>query len=294
MTAFIDEHPHFGVEPVCEALGARPGGYYDCKNAVPSKRKLRDSELKVEIQRVFDENRKVYGFRKVVKQLKREGVDISWCRVRRLMNEMGIEGVRRGRKHRTTKSDPQATRPSDLVDRNFAATKPNQLWVTDFTYVPTWSGMVYVAFVIDAFSRKIVGWRAATSMTTDLVLDTLEMAIWARSGNVEGVTCHSDAGSQYTSIRYTERLAEAGAAPSIGSVGDAYDNAMAESTIGLYKTELINRQRPWRTHEHVEIETLLYVDWFNNKRLHGELDHQTPDDIEQIYYRRGDNAATAA
>jgi putative transposase len=294
VTAFSDEHPHFGVEPVCEALGARPGGYYDCKNAVPSVLQLKDDELKIEIQRVFDENRKVYGFRKVVKQLKRGGFDISWCRVRRLMRAMGIEGLRRGRKHRTTKQDSKALRAPDLVDRDFTATQPNQLWVADFTYVPTWSGMVYVAFVADAFSRRIVGWRVSTSMTTDLVLDALEMAIWTRKGDVEGVTCHSDAGSQYTSIRYTERLQEAGAAPSIGSVGDAYDNAMAESTIGLYKTELINREGPWRSLEHVEIETLHSIDWFNNQRLHGELDHQTPNEAEQTYYRQQHNAADAA
>lgn len=294
MKAFIDEHPNFGVEPVCEALSARPGGYYDCRNATPSKRQLRDDELKVKIQHIFDANRGVYGFRKVVKALKREGIEVAWCTVRRLMTEMGLEGVRRGKKHRTTRSDPQATRPADLVDRDFTATRPDQLWVTDFTYVPTWSGMVYVAFVVDVFSRKIVGWRAATSMTTDLVLDALEMAVWARKGKVDGVTCHSDAGSQYTSIRYSERLAEIGAAPSIGSVGDAYDNAMAESTIGLYKAELINRQRPWRTHEHVEIETLNYVDWFNNQRLHGELDHRTPSEVEESYYRQQQDAATAA
>ena len=294
MTAFIDEHPNFGVEPVCQALGARPGGYYDCKNAEPSLRSIRDNELKVEIQRVFDDNRSVYGFRKVVKQLKREGFDISWCRVRRLMRTMGIEGVRRGRKHRTTKQDPKALRAPDLVDRNFSATRPNQLWVTDFTYVPTWSGMVYVAFVVDAFSRRIVGWRAATSMTTDLVLDTLEMAIWTRKGNVAGVTCHSDAGSQYTSIRYTERLQEAGAAPSIGSVGDAYDNAMAESTIGLYKTELINKDCFCINRDHIEIETLHYIDWFNNHRLHGEIGDVPPNELEETYYRQEDNAATAA
>jgi putative transposase len=226
--------------------------------------------------------------------MKREDVDVSWCKVRRLMREMGIEGIRRGKKHRTTKQDPSVQRPADLVDRNFSATRPNQLWVTDFTYVPTWSGMVYVAFVVDAFSRKIVGWRAATSMTTDLVLDTLEMAIWARNGSVDGVIAHSDAGSQYTSIRYTERLAEAGAAPSIGSVGDAYDNAMAESTIGLYKTELINKDGPWRNRDNVEIETLHYIDWFNTKRLHGEIGDVPPNELEETYYRQEDSAATAA
>lgn len=294
MKAFIDGHPHFGVEPICRALGARPGSYYDRKNHTPSPRNVRDKELKVEIQRVYDENRCVYGFRKIIKQLQREGISVAWCTVRRLMNDMGISGVVRGKKYRTTQSDSQAKRPADLVDRNFAAEHPNRLWVTDFTYVPTWSGMVYVAFVIDVFSRRIVGWRAATSMTTKLVLDALEMAIWTRDDNVSGVTCHSDAGSQYTSIRYTERLEEVGAAPSVGSVGDAYDNAMAESTIGLYKTELIKRKGPWRNCEHIELETLEYVDWFNNQRLHSQIGDIPPTERECIYYSQQRSPAEVA
>lgn len=294
MKAFCDAHPHFGVEPVCRALGARPGGYYDAKNHEPSARDLRDEELKVEIDRVWKEHRCVYGARKIYKQLRREGIVVASCTVRRLMREMRIEGARRGKKHNTTKSDPKAQRPADLVKRNFSASRPNQLFVADFTYVATWSGMVYVAFVVDVFSRKVVGWRASTSMTKELVLDCLEMAIWSRDYDVEGVIAHSDTGSQYTSIKYSERLAEIGAAPSIGSVGDAYDNALMESTIGLYKTELINRDGPWRNRDHVEIETLNYVDWFNSKRLHGELDYKTPNEVEDAYYRQQRNAGEAA
>lgn len=294
MKAFIDEHPHFGVEPVSRALGARPGGFYDCKNHKPSRRALRDEELKVEIERVWKNNRSVYGARKIYKALRREGIAVAWCTVRRLMKDLGIEGIRRGRKHRTTKSDPQADRPADLVNRDFTATRPNQIWVTDFTYVATWAGMVYVAFVIDVFSRKVVGWRAATSMTKELVLDALEMAIWSRDGDVAGVICHSDAGSQYTSIRYSERLAEVDAAPSIGTVGDALDNAMAESTIGLYKTELIHRQGPWRNRDHVEIETCSYVWWFNDVRLHTEIGDVPPTELEQTYYRQQQDATEAA
>jgi putative transposase len=294
VSAFIDAHPHFGVEPVCRVLGARPGTYHERKLRPPSVRSLRDEWQKTEIERVWKANYEVYGARKVWRQLNREEIEIARCTVERLMRKLGIEGVRRGKKFKTTKSDPNAIRSADLVKRNFKATKPNQLWVTDFTYVPTWAGMVYVALVIDVFSRKIVGWRAATSMTTNLVLDALEMAVALRDGNVDGVIAHSDAGSQYTSITYTERLGEIGAAPSIGSVGDAYDNAMAESTIGLYKTELINRKGPWRNVDHVEIETLFYVDWFNNRRLHGEIDHIPPVEAEQTYYGQQSSAATTA
>jgi putative transposase len=210
------------------------------------------------------------------------------------MKELGIEGIRRGKKRRTTIADPSAARAPDLVDRNFTASRPNQLWVADFTYVPTWSGMVYVAFVIDVFSRMIVGWRVSTSMTTDLVLDTLEMAIWRRDDMVDGVICHSDAGSQYTSIRYTERLADANAAPSIGSIGDSYDNAMAESVIGLYKTELIGPQGPWRNAEEVELATLPYLDWFNNTRLHTEIGDIPPAELEANHYRQQQEASQAA
>lgn len=292
MSAFIDAHD-FGVEPVCRALGARPGSYYDQKNHVGSKRALRDEELKIEITRVFQDNRRVYGARKIWHQLRREGFTVASCTVRRLMGDLGIQGVRRGQKRTTTTADPIAARPADLMQRDFCATKPNALWVADFTYVSTWAGMVYVAFVIDVFSRRIVGWRAATSMTKELVLDALEMAIWSRGGDLEGLIAHSDAGSQYTSIAHTERLAEIGAAPSIGSVGDALDNALAESTIGLFKTELIRNHGPWRNVEHVEAETCTYVHWFNTQRLHGELDHCTPTEFEATYYRQH-HAADAA
>lgn len=288
MTAFIDEHPHFGVEPVCRALNARPGGYYDQKNHKPSKREIRDKELKLEIKRVWSANRCVYGARKIYKQLKREDINVAWCTVRRLMKEMGIEGIRRGKRHKTTESDPKAQRPADLVKRNFSASKPNQLFVADFTYVATWVGTVYVAFVVDVFSRKIVGWRASTSMTKELVLDALEMAIWSRGGEVTGVIAHSDAGSQYTSIRYNERLEEVDAAPSIGTVGDALDNALMESTIGLFKTELINLKGPWRNCDHVEIETCDYVHWFNSQRLHTEIGDVPPNEFEEMYYRQQD------
>lgn len=294
MSAFIDTHPHFGVEPVCRVLGARPGTYWERKSRPPCALRQRDERRKVEISRVFEANRKVYGARKVWHQLNREQIRTARCTVERLMRELGIEGVRRGKKFKTTVSDPSAPRPADLVKRDFTAQRPNQLWVADFTYVPTWSGMVYVAFVIDVFSRKLVGWRAAKSMTKELVLDALEMAIWSRDYSVEGVIAHSDAGSQYTSIKYSERLAEVDAAPSIGSVGDAYDNAMAESTIGIYKTELINLLAPWRNVDHVEIETLFYVNWFNHRRLHGEIGHVPPVELEETYYRQAKDAVTAA
>jgi putative transposase len=255
---------------------------------------LRHEEMKPKIVDTWTANYKVYGIHKIWKQLGRQGEAIGRDQVARLMGELGIEGIRRGKKRRTTISDPSAPRSPDLVDRNFTASRPNQLWVADFTYVPTWSGMVYVAFVIDVFSRMIVGWRVASSMTTDLVLDTLEMAIWRRNDTVEGVICHSDAGSQYTSIRYTERLAEVGAAPSIGSVGDSYDNAMAETTIGLFKTELIAPQGPWRTADDVEVATLGYVDWFNTARLHTEIGDIPPAELEANHYRQESDANQAA
>ena len=200
------------------------------------------------------------------------------------MRDLGLQGVRRGKRHRTTSADPTAARPSDLVDRRFEASRPNQLWVADLTYVATWSGLSYTAFVIDVFSRMIVGWSIATHLRTELPLEALEMAIWRRNSILDGLVHHSDAGSQYTSIRYTERLAEAGIAPSVGSVGDSYDNALAESTIGLYKTELIERRRPWRTPEQVEIATLEWIDWFNHRRLHSSIGNVPPAEHEEAYY----------
>jgi putative transposase len=255
---------------------------------------IRHAAMLPKIQSTWEANYKVYGIHKVWKQLARQGDGIGRDQVARLMAELGIEGIRRGKKRRTTIADPSAARAPDLVDRNFTATRPNQLWVADFTYVATWSGMVYVAFVIDVFSRMIVGWRVSTSMTTDLVLDTLEMAIWRRDDMVDGVVCHSDAGSQYTSIRYTERLDDVNAAPSIGSVGDSYDNSMAESVIGLYKTELIGPQGPWRNAEAVELATLRYLDWFNNTRLHTEIGDVPPAELEANHYRQREAATQAA
>lgn len=295
MTTFIDDQrTEFGVEPICRELQIAPQTYYTAKSRPPSARAMRDAEMKPKVLDAWMANRRVYGAHKLWKQLRRQGDAIGRDQVGRLMRDLGIEGVRRGKKRRTTIADPTAARAPDLVDRNFTATRPNQLWVTDFTYVPTWSGMAYAAFVIDVYSRMIVGWRVASTMTTDLVLDTLEMAIWRRNDMVDGVVCHSDAGSQYTSIRYTERLAEIGAAPSIGSVGDSFDNAMAESTIGLYKTELIWHEGPWRTVEAVELATLPYIDWFNTTRIHTEIGDVPPAELEATYYRQQQEAGQAA
>ncbi len=238
MTAFIDRYrEEFGVEPICRELQVAPSTYYAAKSRLPCARARSDAELKPTILECWEANYRVYGARKIWKQLRREGVEVGRDRVARLMRELGICGVVRGKVRRTTVADPAAQRAPDLVNREFRATRPNQLFVSDFTYVATWVGTVYVAFIIDVFSRFIVGWQAATTMRTELVLDALEMAIWRRDGLLnDGLVHHSDAGSQYTSIRYTDRLANIGAAPSIGSIGDSYDNALAESTIGLYKT----------------------------------------------------------
>jgi putative transposase len=259
-----------------------PSTYYAIKSHVPSPRAFRDEELKKEIRRVYKASNNVYGARKVWIQLTREGIDIGRDRVRRLMREMKIKGVRRGgsRKVVTTRADKNATLPPDLVERDFTATEPNQKWVSDFTYVPTAAGMVYVAFVIDLFSRMIVGWSVSTSMTTDFVLDALEMALWLRDGGGDGLIHHSDRGSQYTAIRYSERLEAAGIQPSVGSKGDSYDNAVAETTNGLYKTELIYRLGNWRNATHVEMETLSYVNWFNVERIHGFCDDLSPQQFE--------------
>jgi putative transposase len=294
MTRYIDIHrARFGVEPICRALQVAPSSYYAAKRRLPSARAVSDAALSPKVQRVWHDNYQVYGARKIWRQLHREGVLVGRDRVARLMRSLGIAGVVRGKTRRTTVPDPAATRAPDLVQRQFTAIRPNQLWVSDFTYVASWSGTVYVAFVIDVFSRLIVGWRAATSMRTELVLDALEMAVWRRASVLEGLVCHSDAGSQYTSIRYTDRLAEIGAAPSVGSVGDSYDNSLAESTIGLFKTELIRRRGPWRTLGEVELATLAYVDWFNHRRLHSEIGHIPPAELEATYYRRLE-ATTAA
>jgi putative transposase len=287
MSKVVDAHRNqFGVEPICRTLGIAPSTYYAVKarQACPSERAVRDQRLAGEIQRVHEENLSVYGVRKVWWQLQREGIDVARCTVERLMAREGLKGAVRGKKRRTTFPGGQAGRAPDLVDRDFSAERPNRLWVADFTYVAAWSGVVYVAFAIDAFSRRIVGWKADTSMKTSLVLDTLEMALWARDHHglpvEQGLVHHTDAGSQYTSFAFTQRLIDAGADPSIGSVGDGYDNALAESTIGLYKTELINMQGPWKTIEQVELATLEWVDWYNHRRLHGACERLPPVEFE--------------
>jgi putative transposase len=294
MTRYIDAHrERFGVEPICRILQVAPSSYYAAKRRQPSARAVGDAVLAPKVLQVWTDNYKVYGARKIWRQLHREGVRVGRDRVARLMRGLGIAGAVRGKTRRTTIADPTAARAPDLVQRRFVATRPNQLWVSDFTYVASWSGTVYVAFVIDVYSRLIVGWRAATSMGTELVLDALEMAIWRRVSVLEGLICHSDAGSQYTSIRYTERLAEIGAAPSVGTVGDSYDNSLAESTIGLYKTELIRCHGPWRSLEEVELATLAYIDWYNHRRLHGQIGDLPPAELEATYYRQLGQAAVA-
>lgn len=248
-----------------------------------SARAKRDAILRGEIQRAWDENFKVYGPRKVWRQLRREGMSVARCTVERLMRQMGLQGAVRGKKFKTTIPDISANRPADLVCRAFAANRPNELWVADFTYVATWQGFVYVAFIIDVFSRAIVGWRASRSMRNDLTLDALEQALYARP-DTEHLVHHSDRGVQYLSIRYTERLAEAGIDPSVGSVGDSYDNALAETVIGLFKTEVIHRRGPWRNLDDVEFATLEWVDWFNNRRLLEPTGNIPPMEFEQRYY----------
>lgn len=300
MTSFVEEHrSQYGVEPICAMLPIAPSTYYEHKarQTDPSRlppRKQRDIVLRDEIRRVHKENFDVYGQDKTWKQLKREKIVAARCTVERLMREIGLRGAVRGRAWTiTTRPDDSAPRPADLVNRKFTADKPNQLWVADFTYVATWKGLVYSAFVIDVFSRMIVGWRVATSMRTDLVLDALEQALHQRD-ITESLIHHSDRGSQYVAFRYTERLAEAGVERSIGSVGDSYDNALAESVIGLYKTELIRKRGPWRGVDDVEFATLEYVDWFNNRRLLGPIGDIPPVEFEQAYYSREQSAAMGA
>lgn len=289
MVRFIDDHrAAYGVEPICRQLQIAPSTYYDAKaqQADPSRRSARaqrDDTLRVDVQRVWTDNRSVYGARKVWKQLHRERQAVARCTVERLMRELGIAGVVRGRRVRTTVPDLVAARPQDLVQRQFAATRPNELWVADFTYVATWAGMVYVAFVIDVFSRRIVGWRASRTMRTDLVLDALEQALYARQPH-EPLVHHSDRGAQYLAIRYTERLAGAGIDASVGSRGDSYDNALAESVIGLFKTEVIRQHGPWRDLDHVEYATLDWIHWFNTARLLEPLGYLPPAEFEAQHY----------
>jgi putative transposase len=256
----------FGVEPICRVLKVPTSTYYAAKQRPPSARQRRDEELKLEIRRVFDDNFGVYGARKVWRQLRREGIDVARCTVERLMGELGLQGMVRGKaKRTTTPAEPAGPRPADLVERRFTAPAPNRLWVADLTYIRTWSGFAYAALVIDAYSRMIVGWQLATHLRTDLALDALEMAIWRRQAQLDGLVHHSDRGVQYLSIRYTERLAEAGAACSVGSRGDSFDNALAETTIGLYKTELVRRLGPWRSIDDLELATLEWVDWYRGR-----------------------------
>jgi putative transposase len=287
IVAFVDDNrEEFGVEPICTVLQVAPSTYYAAKSRPPSARAIRDAVLVPILVALWHANYRVYGAHKLWKAARRAGHDLGRDQVGRLMRIANIHGVSRKRRLRTTKSDPSAPRPADLVQRDFSASAPNQLWVTDLTYVPTWSGVAYVCFIVDAFSRMIVGWRVASHMRTGMVLDALEMARWSRGTHLEGLVAHSDAGSQFTSIRYGERLAELGAQPSIGSVGDSYDNALAETVNGLYKTELIRGpgRGPWKTVEDVELATLGWVHWHNTERLHGYLGDVPPTEFEAAFY----------
>lgn len=300
MIEFIDENrDKYGIEPICKVLPIAPATYYEHRarrldpDRLPPRRK-RDEKLREEILRVWRENFSVYGAKKVWQQLNREGVAVARCTIERLMRQLGLRGAIRGGAFRiTTKADEKAVRPPDLVERNFQASRPNELWVADFTYVATWAGFVYVAFVIDVFSRAIVGWRASRSMRSDLALDALEQALHARPV-VDGLVHHSDRGVQYLSIRYTERLAEAGVERSVGSRGDSYDNALAESIIGLFKSEVIHRRGPWRNLDQVEYAVLEWVDWFNRRRILEPLDYVPPIEYEAAYYRAQATPAGAA
>nr|WP_143327174.1 IS3 family transposase [Paraburkholderia hospita] len=297
LKAFIDQHRDtFGVEPICKVLRIAPSGYrrHAAQLRDPSRRSvraIRDERLRPEIERVWRANMQVYGADKVWKQMNRERIAVARCTVERLMKQLGLRGVMRGKRIRTTVRDAIAPRPLDRVNRQFKAARPNQLWVSDFTYVSTWQGWLYVAFVIDVFARRIVGWRVSTSMTTDFVLDALEQALYARRPGDDGTLIHhSDRGSQYVSIRYSERLAEAGIEPSVGSRGDSYDNALAETINGLYKAELIHR-RAWKTRESVELATLEWVAWFNHHRLMEPLGYIPPAEAEANYYRQLETVA---
>jgi putative transposase len=301
MIAFIDEHRAVhGVEPICRLLPIAPSTYYAhaARRADPAKLPARaqsDAVLMIEIRRVFEENFRVYGVRKIWRQLGREGIRVARCTVVRLMRAMGLQGAVRGRKVRTTIPDRAAACPLDRVNRQFKAPCPNALWVSDFTYVATWSGFVYVAFVIDAYARRIVGWRASRTAHAGFVLDALEQALHARRPvQGGGLVHHSDRGSQYLALRYTERLAEAGIEPSVGSVGDSYDNALAETINGLFKAEVIHRRGPWRSFEAVEFATLEWVDWFNTRRLFEPIGNVPPIEAEARYYAQTRVTALAA
>ena len=290
---FIDEHREvYGVEPLCKVLQIAPSGYrrYAAQQRNPEllcTRAKRDAVLMPKIHKVWEKNMKVYGADKVWRQLRRDKHVVARCTVERLMRRLGIQGARRGKSIRTTVPDTSASCPLDHVNRQFKADRPNQLWVSDFTYVSTWQGWLYVAFVIDVFARRIVGWRVSSCMHTDFVLDALEQALYDRQpAQTDGLVHHSDRGSQYVSIRYTERLAEAGIEPSVGSRGDSYDNALAETINGLYKAEVIHRRGPWKTKASVELATLEWVSWFNHHRLLAPIGYIPPAEAEENYYRQ--------
>ena len=300
MISFVDAYrDRHGVEPICRVLAIAPSTYHAhaarrAKPEMAPARVKRDTLLSVEIKRVFNENFQVYGVRKVWRQLLREGHDVARCTVARLMKKMALQGVIRGRRVRTTVSDKAAPCPLDRVNRRFRAPRPNSLWVSDFTYVATWAGFVYVAFVIDAYARRIVGWRVSRSAHAGFVLDALEQALHDRKPVSGALVHHSDRGVQYVSIKYTERLAEAGLVLSVGSVGDSYDNALAETINGLYKAEVIHRRGPWRSLEAVEYATLEWVDWFNNRRLLEPIGHVPPAEAEAAYYAALEEPAALA
>ena len=285
-----ESREEFGVEPICKALQFAPSTYYDRRAIVrdperASRRAKSDAAMSLRIDGAWEDNRKLYGARKIWHVLRRDGQDVARCTVERLMRALGIRGVVRGKRIVTTNPDTSLPCPDDKVNRIFKADRPNKLWVSDFTYVPTWSGTVYVAFVIDVFARRIVGWRVSTSMTTKFVLDALDQAIWQRKTlDNKSLVHHSDRGSQYLSIKYTERLAQAEIDLSVGTVGDAYDNALAECVIGLFKTEVINQIGPWKSMREVEWETLKWVDWYNNRRLLGPIGYVPPAEAEEAFY----------
>jgi len=293
MYALVDKHRDVqGVEPICAVLQIAPSGYRRhaarCRDStLLNARAQRDTALMPRIEQVWNANMQVYGADKVWKQMNREGVEVARCTVERLMRRLGLRGVKRGKVVRTTVSDAKAPCPLDKVNRQFKADRPNQLWVSDFTYVSTWQGWLYVAFIVDVYARRIVGWRVSSSMTTDFVLDALEQALYARQPERDSsLVHHSDRGSQYVSIRYSERLAEAGIEPSVGSKGDSYDNALAETINGLYKAELIHRRGPWKTKAAVELATLEWVAWFNNHRLLEPIGYIPPAEAEANYWRQ--------
>ena len=293
---YIDTHKdEFGVEPICRVLQVAPSTYYAAKSRPRSPRAVSDALLGEHIKRVHEDNYAVYGVRKVWRQLRREGETAGRDQVGRVMGDLGLEGVRRGKAKRTTVAGDLSLRPGDLVDRHFFAAAPNRLWLADITYVWTWSGFCYTSFITDAFARRIVGWRVAKSLRTDLALDALEMAIFSRRhDDLSHLVHHSDRGGQYLAIRYTERLAEEQAVASVGSKGDSFDNALAETVNGLYKTELIHRRGPWKTMEQLELATAAWVQWWNEHRLHEACGYVPPAEYEENYYRRLGEASSAA